>query len=72
MMGFLSVAIAVFNFMPILPLDGGWALFLVIEKIKGSPVSPKILTAVAGFGWILIGALVIFLTFNDIARMIFG
>ncbi len=72
LMGFMSVAIAVFNFLPLLPLDGGWALFLVIEKIKGSPVNPKILTVIAGFGWILIGALVIFLTFNDIARMIFG
>lgn len=66
--GFMSVAIAVFNFLPMLPLDGGWALFLLIEKIKGSPVNPKIITAAAGFGWILIGALVIFITFNDIAR----
>ena len=72
LMGFLSIAIAVFNFMPLLPLDGGWALFLIIEKIKGSPINPKIIVAAAGFGWILIGALVIFLTFNDIARMIFG
>jgi regulator of sigma E protease len=69
-MAFLSVAIAVFNFLPMLPLDGGWALFLVIEKIKGSAVNPKILTAAAGFGWILIGALFIFLTFNDVARWI--
>jgi membrane-associated protease RseP (regulator of RpoE activity) len=51
-----------------LPLDGGWAMFLLIEKIKGSPVNPKIITAAAGFGWILIGALVIFITFNDITR----
>ena len=72
LMGFLSIAIAVFNFMPLLPLDGGWALFLIIEKIKGSPINPKIIVAAAGFGWILIGALVIFLTVNDIARMIFG
>jgi membrane-associated protease RseP (regulator of RpoE activity) len=45
---------------------------LIIEKIKGSPVNPKFIVAAAGFGWILIGALVIFLTFNDISRMIFG
>jgi RIP metalloprotease RseP len=69
-MAFLSVAIAVFNFLPLLPLDGGWALFLVIEKIKGSPVSPKIITAAVSFGWILIGALLIFVTFNDITRWI--
>ncbi|MFA5422397.1 MAG: site-2 protease family protein [Phycisphaerae bacterium] len=68
LIGFLSVAIAVFNFLPMLPLDGGWALFLLIEKIKGSPVNPKIITAAAGFGWILIGALFIFITFNDITR----
>jgi regulator of sigma E protease len=70
LMAFLNVVIAVINFLPLLPLDGGWALFLVIEKIKGSPVSPKILTAAVGFGWILIVALFIFLTFNDISRWI--
>lgn len=70
LMAFLNVVIAVINFMPLLPLDGGWALFLIIEKIKGSPVSPKFLTVAAGFGWILIGALFIFITFNDILRWI--
>ena len=70
--GILSSVIAVFNFLPLPPLDGGLALFLLIEKIKGSAVGPKIQTIVAGAGWILIGALVIYVTFNDIARMIFG
>jgi regulator of sigma E protease len=70
LMGFLNAVIAVFNFLPMPPLDGGWALFLVIEKIKGSPVNPKIMTVLAGFGWILIIALFIFLTFNDILNWV--
>ncbi|MBN1796130.1 MAG: site-2 protease family protein [Sedimentisphaerales bacterium] len=70
--GLISTAIAVFNFLPFPPLDGGLAVFLLIEKIKGSPVNTKIQASIAGFGWILIGALAIYVTFNDIARIITG
>jgi regulator of sigma E protease len=70
--GILSSVIAVFNFLPLPPLDGGLALFLLIEKIKGSPVSAKIQSVLGGAGWILIGALLIFVTFNDIIRWVGG
>ena len=40
--GTISVAVAVFNLFPIPALDGGKLVFLLIEKIKGSPVSVKI------------------------------
>jgi regulator of sigma E protease len=70
--GLISIAIAVFNFLPFPPLDGGLAVFLLIEKIKGSPVNPKFQLAIASFGWILIGALAIYITINDIAGIITG
>jgi regulator of sigma E protease len=42
LVGSISVFIAVFNLFPIPALDGGKLVFLIIEKIKGSPVSVKI------------------------------
>jgi regulator of sigma E protease len=38
-MASLSFALALFNLIPILPLDGGHILFALIEKVRGSPVS---------------------------------
>ncbi len=67
-MGIISSCIAVFNFLPFLPLDGGLALFLLIEKIKGSPVNAKIQVAITSFGWIMVGALALYVTINDIIR----
>lgn len=40
--GIISVLVAIFNILPIPALDGGKLVFLLIEKIKGKPVSPKI------------------------------
>lgn len=40
--GVISVLVAIFNLFPIPALDGGKLIFLVIEKIKGKPVSPKV------------------------------
>lgn len=68
--GLLSAIIAVFNFLPLPPLDGGLAVFLLIEKLKGSAVNAKVQSAIVSTGWVLIGALVIYVTFNDIVRMV--
>jgi len=40
--GIISVLVAVFNLFPIPALDGGKLIFLIIEKIKGKPISSKI------------------------------
>ena len=39
--GLISYALAIFNFLPIPAVDGGRILFLIIEKIKGKPISKK-------------------------------
>lgn len=67
-MAMLNVLIAVFNFLPIPILDGGHAVMLIIEKIKGSPVSVKIQEIVTYAGMIMLGSLVLYVTFNDIVR----
>ncbi len=68
-LGLISAVIAVFNFLPVPPLDGGLIVLLIIEKIKGSPISERVQTILAYTSWTLILALLIYVTFNDILRL---
>ena len=71
-LGLISAAIAVFNFLPLPPLDGGLVVLLLVEKIKGSALSERVLAIVAYAGWTLIGTLILYVTFNDIVRSFFS
>ncbi len=71
-LGLISAVIAVFNFLPLPPLDGGMIVLLLIEKIKGSALSERIQGIIAYAGWVLIGGLFLYVTFNDIVKVIFG
>jgi regulator of sigma E protease len=70
--GLINAFIAVFNFLPFLPLDGGHIVFLTVEKIKGSPVSERIQGIVTGMGLVAVGAFALYVTFNDIVRSFFS
>lgn len=67
-LAFLSVNLAVLNFLPVPVLDGGLMIFLIIEKIKGTPLSMKaqIVSTMVGLAAIIIGLL--FATIQDIGR----
>ncbi|MFA5238465.1 MAG: site-2 protease family protein [Phycisphaerae bacterium] len=71
-LGLISAFLAVFNILPLLPFDGGFIVFLLIEKVKGSPVSVHIQEKIASAGWILVMMLVLYVTFNDIIRSFFS
>ena len=60
---------AILNFLPIPALDGGRVLFLAIEKIKGSRVSPRIENAVHAAGFVLLVFLMILITYRDVANI---
>jgi regulator of sigma E protease len=66
----ISINLAVINLVPFPALDGGRLLFLLIEKIKGSRISPKIanLANVIGFGILII--LMIVITYHDIVKLL--
>jgi regulator of sigma E protease len=70
-LGLISACIAVFNFLPLPPLDGGHIVFLLVEKIKGSALSERIQGTIAYAGWVLVGVFVLYVTFNDIVRSFF-
>jgi len=66
----ISVSLAVINFLPIPVVDGGHAVFLIIEKIMGRPVPLKIQNVVTTLGWAVILFLFVALTWNDIVRIL--
>ncbi len=62
----LSLNLAVLNSVPFPPLDGGKALFLVIEKIKGSPINKKVESVINSVGLALLLSLIVVITIRDI------
>jgi regulator of sigma E protease len=69
-MGLISVNLAVINFLPIPITDGGQAVFLAAEKIKGSPVSVRVQTAATVVGLALLACVFLYVTFNDVLRLL--
>lgn len=65
----LSVILAVMNVLPIPALDGGHALFILIEMVTGRRPSDKVLLVAQMIGMTLLFALMFWATFNDIARL---
>jgi regulator of sigma E protease len=68
--GFLSMVLALMNLLPIPALDGGHALFLLIEMIKGKPLSDKFLERAQIVGFVLLIGLMVFAFGNDIMKHI--
>ncbi len=64
----LSINIGFINFLPFPPLDGGAIFFLLIEKLKGSPVSARFQMMVANVGVMFLIFLMLFVTMNDISK----
>ena len=66
---FLSINVGVINLLPIPAFDGGHILFIIIEKIKGSPVKPELENKIHTIFLILLLGLMVIITFNDILRL---
>ena len=66
---FLSINVGVINLLPIPAFDGGHILFIIIEKIKGSPVKPELENKIHNIFLILLLVLMVIITINDIIRL---
>ena len=69
LLALISVNVGFINLLPIPAIDGGHILFLIIEKIKGSKVNPKVENTIHTIFFILLMALMLYITFNDILRL---
>lgn len=68
-LAFLSINVGFINILPFPAFDGGHVLFLIIEKIKGSPVNAKIENTCHLIGFILVFLLMIVVTISDIIKL---
>ncbi|GMV80157.1 MAG: zinc metalloprotease [Planctomycetota bacterium] len=68
---FISVNLGVLQFVPIPLLDGWHLLMILVEKLKGGPVAPRIQEGFQYVGLFIILSLLIYATKNDLMR-IFG
>lgn len=69
LLALISINVGFINLLPIPAFDGGHILFLIIEKIKGSKVNPKVENTIHSIFFILLMALMLYITFNDIGRL---
>jgi regulator of sigma E protease len=70
LLAMLSLNLAFVNLLPIPVLDGGHLTFLLIEKVKGSPVSARVFGYSQVVGLVFVLMLVLFVTYNDILRLL--
>jgi regulator of sigma E protease len=68
-LGFVSLALAVINLFPFLPLDGGHVLWAVAEKVRGRRVSLVAMWRFSSVGIVLLMFLVVNGFSNDISRL---
>jgi len=69
---FLSISLGLFNLFPIPVLDGGQIWFLLIEAVRGRPLSRRIKETTQQVGLGLLLLLMLFAFYNDITRVVTG
>ncbi len=69
-MGLLSINLAVLNLLPIPVLDGGHLVFLTLEGIRRKPLGDRAMEISLKIGIALLGTLMLFVFYNDIARKV--
>lgn len=72
LLALISLNLALFNLLPILPLDGGHLFFIAAEKVRGRPVSPETMGKVAALGLALVLVLFLFATYADLSKLFTG
>jgi regulator of sigma E protease len=68
----LSLVLGVFNLVPFPALDGSRLVFIGIELVRGKPISAEKEGWVHYIGFILLMALIVYITWQDIQRIISG
>jgi regulator of sigma E protease len=67
----LSINLGLINLFPIPLLDGGYLMFYIFEAFRGKPLGAKAQELGLRFGLLVVGALFIFVTWNDLVHLKF-
>lgn len=65
----ISINLAVLNLIPFPALDGGRFFMVIIEKVKGTPLSKTFEATVNGVGFLILIGLMLVITFRDVVRL---
>ena len=68
----ISIALGIFNLLPIPALDGGRAIFIVAEMLRGRPVDREKEALVHVTGMAVLMVLMVSVAFHDIANIVSG
>ncbi len=68
----ISIALGIFNFLPIPALDGGRGIFIIAEMLRGRPVDPEKEALVHVTGFALLMVLMVFVAYHDVATIVSG
>jgi len=66
----ITIHLGIINLVPFPILDGGHLAFLAIEKIRRKPLSERVMATLMYAGMVVLIALMIFVTGNDIMRLV--
>ena len=66
----LSVNLGILNLLPLPALDGGRLLFMLVEVVRGKPVSPEKEGLVHFAGLVVFMVLMVFIMYNDIMKIV--
>ena len=66
----ISLNLAIVNMLPLPALDGGRLLMIIIRKITGKAITDEMEGKIHFIGIMLLFALMIYVTWNDIVRFI--
>lgn len=69
LIGLISLNLVILNVLPVPALDGGRLFFLLIEKLKGSPIPPKREMWANAIGFALLLLLMVVITARDIVKL---
>jgi regulator of sigma E protease len=69
LLALVSLSLGLINLLPILPLDGGHIFWSLVEKVRGRPVSMRVMERAAVIGFALVAVLVFIGLSNDIGRL---
>lgn len=66
----ISINLALINLIPIPGLDGGRLLVIIVEGIRGKPISQNVMVKLTLAGFALLILLMLVVSYHDIARLI--
>jgi regulator of sigma E protease len=72
LLALISLNLALFNLLPLLPLDGGHLFFIAAEKVLGRPVRKETMGRIAALGIALVLMLFLFATYADLSKIFTG